>query len=204
MGDSHALMWLPAVLGAARHDGSAVVPLVRLGCTPAKWTSRFGNDACHEWYRWAISEVSRLRPRVTLVGGSIGEVPGPFTRAGIDGVVTAAHTLRNRAVVIGDPEGLDQDPVDCLLSPNATMATCTTTWSASSLAAYDEIARRVPRAGAGFLRTRGFVCFKRQCPAVVRRTIVWADGSSHLTAAYSSEVAAAFRAGLLSATRTRR
>ena len=100
MGDSHALMWLPAVLGTARHDGSAVIPLVRLGCTPAKWTSRFGNDACHEWYRWAISQVSRLRPRVTLVGGSIGELPGPFTRAGIDGVVMAAHTLRNRAVVV--------------------------------------------------------------------------------------------------------
>jgi peptidoglycan/LPS O-acetylase OafA/YrhL len=199
MGDSHALMWLPAVVRTARRDGSAVVPLVRLGCTPAKWTSRFGSDACQEWYRWAISEISRLRPRVTLVGGSIGEVPGPFTQAGIDGVVTAAHTLRNRAVVvIGDPEGLDQDPVDCLLSPNATMATCTTTWPASSLAAYDEIARRVPPAGGGFLSTRGFVCFKRQCPAVVRRTIVWADASSHLSDAYSSQIAAAFRAGLRS------
>ena len=205
MGDSHALMWLPAVLGAARHDGSAVVPLVRLSCTPAKWTSRFGNEACREWYRWALSEVRRLRPRVTLVGGSVRELQNSFTRAGIDGVVMAAHALRNRAVVvIGDPEGLDQGPINCLLSSNATMATCTTTWPRSSLAAYDEIARRVPRAGAGFLRTRGFVCFQRQCPAVVRRTIVWADASGHLTAAYSSEVAAAFRAGLLSATRTRR
>ena len=84
------------------------------------------------------------------------------------------------------------------------MATCTTTWPACSLAAYNEVARRVTRAGAGFLRTRGFACFQRQCPAVVGRTIVWADASSHLTAAYSSQIAAAFRAGLLSATRMRR
>jgi hypothetical protein len=127
----------------------------------------------------------------------------PYTRSSIAGIVTAAHTLRDQhAVVIGDPEGLDKDPVDCLLSPNASMATCTTTWPASSVTPYNEIARRVPQAGAGFLRTRGFVCIKRQCPAVVDQTIVWADGSSHMTAAYSTHVAAAFRAELRSTTRT--
>ena len=202
MGDSHALMWVPAVVGAAQRDHRAVVPLLRLGCTSAKWTSRYGSNACHAWYRWAINQIRRLRPQVVLLGSSVDESMTPFTRAAIAGMLTAAQTLRDQnVVVIGDPEGLDKDPVDCLLSANASMATCTTTWPASALEPYDEIARKAPKAGAGFLPTRGFVCFERECPLVVDRTIVWADSSSHMSAAYSAHVAAAFRAQLRAATR---
>jgi len=202
MGDSHALMWLPAVRETARRAHWKVVPLIRLGCMPAKWTSRYGNASCKAWYRWAISQVRRLRPRITFLGGSVDEQMTPFTQAAISGMVTAEQTLRGQgAVVIGDPEGLDQDPVDCLLAANASMATCTTTWPASDLVAYDEIARRVHQAGGRFLRTRGFVAYQRQSPAVIDDTIVWADSSSHLTYAYSAHIAAAFQAGLRSANR---
>jgi peptidoglycan/LPS O-acetylase OafA/YrhL len=199
MGDSHAMMWLPAVVEMARRDGRAVVPLLRLGCTPAKWTSAYGKKACHDWYRWALHQIRLLDPELTLLAGSIDEQLTPLTRAAINGILTAATTLKGRpVVVVGDPEGLNRDPVDCVLSRRASMATCTTTWPRSSLAPYDEIARRVPNTGAGFLRTRGFVCFERQCPAVIGRTIAWAD-TNHLSAAYSAQVAAAFRAGILRA-----
>jgi hypothetical protein len=117
---------------------------------------------------------------------------------------TRALDGSGKVLVIGDPEGLDQDPVDCILSRNASMATCTTTWPSQTLEFYDEIARRVTRLGAGFLRTRGFVCFERRCPVVIGRTIVWAD-SNHLSAAYSAQLAGAFRAALGQAiARTRR
>ena len=141
--------------------------------------------ACRDWYRWATSVAARLRPQVIALGGSILERPTPFTRAAVDGMVAAARALKSvgSVVVIGDPEGLDRDPVDCLLSRNVSMATCTTTWPAASLVAYDDVAHRVARSGAGFLRTRGFVCFRRQCPSVIGRTIAWAD-ETHLSAAY--------------------
>jgi hypothetical protein len=200
MGDSHAIMWLPAVLEMARHDHWAVVPLVRLGCTPWKWPAGSEEGACQDWYRWAIGQIRRLHPRVTLLGGSIDQQPTPTTRAAIEGVVAAAQALRGvgRVVVVGDPEGLDRDPVDCVLSRHASMRTCTTTWPAQSLELYDEVARRVTRLGVGFLRTRGFVCFDRRCPTVIGRTIAWAD-NSHMSAAYSAEVAPAFRAEFLRA-----
>jgi peptidoglycan/LPS O-acetylase OafA/YrhL len=205
LGDSHAMMWLPSVLETARRDHWAVVPLLRLGCTPGKWTGSSGSAACRAWYRWALAEIGRLDPRVTLIGGSIDERQAPATRAAIEGVVAAAQALRARgnAVVIGDPEGLDRDPVDCVLSRGATMATCTTTWPARSIAAYDEVARRVTRLGAGFLRTRGFVCFERRCPAVIGNTIAWVD-TNHLSAAYSSGIARAFQAAFLRAIPKRR
>jgi peptidoglycan/LPS O-acetylase OafA/YrhL len=199
IGDSHAMMWLPSLLEAARRDRWGVVPLLRLGCTPGKWVSA-RRTACRDWYRWATSVAARLDPQVIAVGGSIGERPTPFTRAAVEGMVAAARALKSvgSVVVIGDPESLDRDPVDCLLSRNASMATCTTTWPAASLVAYDDIARRVTRSGAGFLRTRGFVCFRRQCPSVIGRTIAWAD-ETHLSAEYGVQIAGAFQAGFFGA-----
>jgi hypothetical protein len=119
---------------------------------------------------------------------------------GVDAVVSAAQALKGSGsvVVIGDPEGLGCDPVDCLLSRQASMAACTTTWPAQSLAAYDDVRRRVTQVGASFLGTRRLVCFQGRCPAVIGRTIAWAD-DNHLSAAYTASVTGAFRAALLEA-----
>ena len=201
IGDSHAMMWLPAVLEMAWHDHLAVVPLLRLGCTPSLWPTGRGSGECAAWFRWAASEIRRLHPRVTLVGGSIDQKLTPLTRAAIKGIVGAARELRGLGptVVIGDPEGLDFDPVDCLLSSSASMGTCTATWPASALTGYDEVQRQVTRLGAGFIATRGFVCYQRECPAVIGHTIAWVDGN-HMSAAYSGRVAGAFRAAYVRAT----
>jgi peptidoglycan/LPS O-acetylase OafA/YrhL len=203
LGDSHALEWLPPLLELARRDDWAVVPLLRLGCTPSKW---LGKDAttCRAWYRWAVREAVRLHPQATLIGGSIDQQVTPTTRAAMSGVLATARTLRGNGhvAVIGDPEGLSQDPVDCLLSSHATMATCTATWPASALAPYDGIERGAKQLGIGFLETRGLLCFDGRCPAVIGNTIAWMD-TNHMTVAYSVQVAGAFRAAFLAATKPR-
>ena len=203
IGDSHAMMWLPAVLEMAWLDDWAVVPILRTGCMPNRWVTGEGPAACRLWYHWAIGQVSRLHPTVTLVGGSVPERQSPVARAATDGVIAMASALRpfGSVVVIGDPESLSQSPLDCLLSRHASMATCTTTWPSSSLRLYDAVAARAKQLGAGFLATRGFVCFDRECPAVIGHTIVYRD-NNHVTAAYSAQVADAFRAGFLQALKT--
>lgn len=198
VGDSHAFMWLPAVLVMAKRDGWTVVPLIRFGCTPGKWFVTGGGDYCATWFRWAVARIRQLHPSVTLLGGSIGERPSAETESATAGVVTAARLLKplGRLVVIGDPEGLAVEPVPCLTAPHASLSSCMTTWPASSLVAYDRVARATETLGVGFLPTRGFVCYRRQCPAVVGRTIVWMD-NSHLTGIYSAQVAGAFRSAFL-------
>jgi peptidoglycan/LPS O-acetylase OafA/YrhL len=193
MGDSHAHMWLPPLLQMAQQDGWAVVPLVRLGCTPATWVTN--ERGCRDWYRWALGAAQRLHATVTLLGGSIDEHPSPYTRKAIESLLDTARALKTsgRVVVIGDPEGQSSDPVDCLLGSHATMATCTTTWPAATLALYDEVGRRAKQLGVGFLPTRQFVCFDGACPTVIGNTIAWMD-NSHLTVAYSTQIAAPFRA----------
>ena len=59
-----------------------------------------------------------------------------------------------------------------------------------------EIARRAKQIGVGFLPTRQFVCFQRECPAIIGHTIAWMD-NSHLTVAYSTQIADPFRAAFL-------
>lgn len=196
-GDSHAFMWLPAVLQMARRDNLAVVPLIRFGCTPGLWFTHAGPDVCRAWFRWGITQIRRLHPDATLLSGSIGERPSRETSAATEGVIRAARTLKplGRLAVIGDPEGMAVDPRPCVAA-RPPLARCMTTWPASSLAAYDLVARGVKRLHVGFVPTRGFVCYQRQCPAVVGHTIVWMD-NSHLTGLYSAQLAGAFRAAFL-------
>ncbi len=105
-------------------------------------------------------------------------------------------------LVIGDPEGLSRDPIDCLLSRHASMASCTTTWPPASLRPYNRVATRARHLGFGFLETRGWLCFQRRCPTVIGHTIAYWD-SSHITVAYAVHVSGAFRTAFLRATRTR-
>lgn len=201
-GDSHAWMWLPAVTEMAWRDGWDVVPLIRFGCTPHKWFTHVGPDSCRGWFRWAIREIRQLHPAVTLLSGSIEELPSPVRDASVEGMIAAAKLLRplGALVVIGDPEGLEFNAAQCVAARHASLSSCTTTWPASALSAYDEVARAVKGLGVGFLQTRGFVCYRRQCPAVIGHTIAWMD-NSHLTGAYSAELAGPFAAAFLQARR---
>ncbi|MDX6408818.1 MAG: hypothetical protein QOE13_1889 [Gaiellaceae bacterium] len=200
VGDSHAMMWLPAVLELAWRDGWVVIPILRTGCRPDRWVTNEGPESCRTWYRWAMREVRLLHPRITLIGGSIGERPSTAVPAAADGTIAMARGLApyGAVVVIGDPEGLREDPGDCLLSSHASMATCTTRWPPSTLRAYDRVATTMRRLRIGFIATRGFLCFERQCPTVIGTTVAYWD-TSHITATYALQIANAFRASFLRA-----
>ena len=118
----------------------------------------------------------------------------------MDGIIATARALKphGRVVVIGDPESLSMQPSDCVLSSHASMATCTTTWPPATLRSYDRVATATRRLGIGFIATRGFFCFERECPAVIGHTVAYWD-NSHITAAYAVQVASAFRTAFVRA-----
>ena len=107
----------------------------------------------------------------------------------------ALEPVSDRVVVIGDPQGVNRNPLDCLLARNASMALCTTTWSRLQVRPYDNISARVKRLGVGFLDTRPWFCLGSVCPTVIGHTIAYKD-PHHITVAYSVRVAAVFRAAL--------
>jgi hypothetical protein len=103
----------------------------------------------------------------------------------------AAKRVSGRAVVIGDPQGVKRNPLDCVLARNASMSRCTTTWSRLQVRPYDNVARRVKRLRIGFLDTRPWFCLGRVCPAVIGHTIAYKD-PHHITASYALRLGAVF------------
>jgi peptidoglycan/LPS O-acetylase OafA/YrhL len=208
IGDSHAQMWMPAILRMAEQDGWSVLPVVKSACTPnTTWTKEgdFGIDGtrldarvrvCRAWYAWALQQLKTLRPDVTLIAGVSGGASGQQAEAikrGFISLGSAAKPFSKNVVVMADTEGVAQQPVDCLLGRRATMARCTTSWSEDRFYANDDIAALSRVHGFSYIATRGWFCFESQCPMVVGRTVVYRD-TGHLTKAYAVDLAEPFRA----------
>ena len=200
MGDSHAYMWLPAVLEMAWHDHLAVVPLLRLGCTPANWPTGHGSGRCADWFRWAVGRVRRLHPNAVLLGGSIDQTRpgrrhrGRRRRRSRTGAARARprrghrrsrrRRLQSRRLP-AQVERHDGHLRDDVARERAQgLQPCAAGSDAGSGSASSPPAASSP--------------YQREYPAVIGHTIVWLDGN-HMTYLYSAQVAGAFRAAYLHA-----
>jgi peptidoglycan/LPS O-acetylase OafA/YrhL len=196
LGDSHAQMWLPPVLRLAKRDGWVVYPILRRGCTPITWIAHFGLDACRTWYGWAREQIRRLHPTVAIVTGNISQYHGKHGWLAARSTLAfarAASSGARRVIIVGDPEGLRKNPIDCLLRPHATMRDCTAVWWPAALWPYNYIRASAKRLGYGFVDSRGWFCFEAECPPVIGHTVIYGD-ERHVTAAYALTIAEPFRA----------
>jgi peptidoglycan/LPS O-acetylase OafA/YrhL len=196
-GDSHAQMWMPAILRMAQRDGWSVVPLVKQRCIPRTWTDRSGE--CAAWHRWARRQVTRLRPQVTLIVTSWASTFAPRRATGpVDSLSVATHKSSARVIVVGDAPGQRREPVDCLLARDATMKTCTSQPQAPALQTTAAIAANARKRGIGFVDSEGWFCARGSrkrllCPLVVDRTIAYMD-RGHVSQTYALRLASIFRA----------
>jgi peptidoglycan/LPS O-acetylase OafA/YrhL len=198
IGDSHAQMWMPAILRMAGRDGWVVLPLVKQSCIPRSWSG--STSACGTWYRWAKARASALHPTVTLIVASWAGTFGP--RRAIEPMASLSTAMRRfsaSVIVVGDAPTQSHDPVDCLLGQGATMKTCTATAKPAQLRTDDAIAAGARKHGIGFISTRGWFCAHPRgstveylCPMVINRTITWLD-RGHISQTYSLELASSFR-----------
>lgn len=195
-GDSHAQMWMPAILRMAQRDGWAVIPLVKTRCIPRTWAETSGE--CVTWSRWARRQVTRLRPVVTLIVTSWASTFAPRRAIGpVDALSVAVHKSTARVIVVGDAPGQRREPVDCLLARGATMKTCASRPPPAALSATAAIRSNARRRGIGFVDTEGWFCARgsrRQllCPLVVDRTITYFD-RGHVSETYALRLASVFR-----------
>jgi peptidoglycan/LPS O-acetylase OafA/YrhL len=202
-GDSHAQMWMPTVLAMAERDGWAVIPLVKSGCTPSLWKGRGypGTPAaavrqCHAWYGWASRKAKALRADVVLMAGCCSgavEATADATLLGYTSLTATVKPTAKSVIYVADPEGVHQQPVDCLLGRKANMRTCTTVRNSAHFAFNDDLAAVAKKRGFGFLATRAWFCVKYECPMVVGRTVVYRD-TGHITPPYALALTAPFRA----------
>ena len=211
IGDSHAQMWMPTILSLARHDGWQVRPIVKSRCSPYSWINNIGNPACRTWYRWAVGQITALRPQVVVVGGAYAATGGspaqvPAVLNGLTAFASAARRV-SKVVLLADVEGVGKDPVDCLLASGATMGSCTTVLTPELAILNDDLARSAKASGFSFLDTRSWFCFDARCPMVIGHTVVYLN-RGHITATYARELvqpfATAFKAATGAGTRSGR
>jgi len=197
-GDSHANMWMPAILHFAQGEGYDVRSIMKSGCTPAEWTVHGGPYAeCAAWYRWGVAQVRALDPSLVFVGASYNNEDNE----GIAGIYAFGASVRSsvqRIVVIGDPpvpSDQEQEPTDCLLSSHATMGRCSykeEPWQTAITTSAESATRDF---GGVFVDTVPWLCYQSICPMVVGHTVVKLN-RGHITSRYAEELAPLFTSAL--------
>ncbi len=201
IGDSHAQMWMPALLSMADHDGWTIIPIGKSACTPAQWTSPSGSPECHAWFKWAIPKAESLHPDVALITGAYGSSGASDVSTAMSAIGALTATMRHYAqhvVIIGDPPGESRQPVDCLLASSTNMNACSHTLTALQAPLDAEGAALAKGHGAGFIDTVGWFCYESKCPMVIGKTIAYSD-LGHVTQTYSLELSTVFRTAFLRA-----
>ena len=162
MGDSKAMMWMPAILAMAKQHGWVVHLVAKSGCSPAQWWNVVAATSdCNAWYRWAIRQTHSLRPDVTVIAGdmSSGFVgKAPAAGSGMASLLRKVKQYSKQVVVVEDPPRMVQQPVDCLLAGNANMSRCASSPTSDQLAVDEAVAAAVRGEEASYLGTRGWFC----------------------------------------------
>jgi len=194
-GDSHAAMWMPALIHFARSHHWRLVPLIKVGCVPAATRS----GSCAAWYSWALGQVRRLHPRAVVLSqtwwsGSAQE--------GIDAVSRELQDLAQltaRLAIIEDPPGSGRATLDCLLARHATLGSCAFRVTPDQAAIYSSVRREARAAHAAYVPTLRWFCVQGLCPAVVGTIVTYRD-PTHITATYARQLSRPFSATLATAT----
>ena len=187
IGDSHADMWMPAVIPVGVREGWDVVPLLKSGCGPTDWQSSSGPSDCRAWWRWAVTQMRTLHPDVTLVAGFYNWAGGgraPMVLTALDGDMRTLQRGLRRVVLIGDTPQRSGQPVDCLLSRRFAQTGCTETLASNQAALTGDVARVAADDHAGFIDPTGWFCDLGQCPLVVDNIIAYRD-NNHVSQTYA-------------------
>ncbi|MFN8573089.1 MAG: acyltransferase family protein [Gemmatimonadaceae bacterium] len=198
-GDSHAKMWMPALLRIAGEHRWDIVPMFKEGCTAAgiDWGGGLARGArapCVTWYSWALDQLKVLRPDViilsefytrTLQSGFGGGAQGVY--AGLEAQLRALVPLGARTVVFEDIPYQDQAPADCLTSTGSTIGTCSTSIDQTLASAVDSVRQLVETHGARFFPTSQWFCASGRCPVIIGSTIAYRD-QSHMSPVYAIQL----------------
>ena len=207
-GDSHVLMWLPALDQVALRSHWRLVVLGKPYCpaglvTPADppgWGAVGGPyTVCDQWHGWAVSTIRRLHPNLLIVsqltpylrpaahGGVETEVTPPQSAEGLVGLFRAVHEAGMAEVVLGDIPRLSEPAPACLSEHPDDVQACSvpaTPDSGTIESRYDNF-ERLAASGAGgrYVATTPWFC-SEVCTPVIGRYVVYMD-QFHVTATYA-------------------
>ena len=204
VGDSHARQWIPAIDALAKRYGYRAYYLVREGCPAADvtpWRKTGGpSNGCEEFQDWAVSQVARLEPAVTILGtqsdtnrGFVDDSGTHVTddadtlamfEAGMQRSVERLSAHSGRTVFIGDPPANDFQVSLCLSKRGASLRSCMAGRDQRSMELIAAGRRGAEAAGAEYVDPTPWFCVGNQCPAVIGHFVPRRD-LAHVTVEYA-------------------
>jgi peptidoglycan/LPS O-acetylase OafA/YrhL len=204
-GDSHALMYFPALEPIARERGWRLLALVKLGCTPAEAHVRNPNlgrgyDECDEWREDALRRIEKEKPDMVVVTGGVlfnvvedgekrdGEASGPILEAGYAKTLRRLRGTRAKVAAIQDIPHAPHDVSDCVSESLDDLERC----AFERGEAKDHYQFDVPAAreveGVELVDMTPAICPDDLCRAVIGNAITY-RGTNHLTATFARTLA---------------
>lgn len=189
LGDSHASMWTPAFVRAARRLGFRLVPLAKPGC--ALWALHENRPGwpCLSWWRGVLGVIARLRPSATIVSFLAGNYT--VSQAGLAArLVARVMRAVPHPVLLADPPSDDwyvnnvPTPAQCMAAPGANLARCALHLTPAIRASLQRIQAMVVSHGYPAIPTLQWFCEGDLCPTVIGGIVTSEDGN-HITPQYA-------------------
>ena len=206
-GDSHALMWLPALQGIARSAHWKLVVLNKDYCPAGlvtianqkTWPDPYGPDqVCDHWHRWAVSWIKANKPNLLVVtqasaylaptvnGGPARLIPSAQWSSGLSALLLAVRAPRMRTVVLGDIPALQVAGLTgpgCLSAHPENVQACTVPIQ-TAVSPLNQVEQSTAQAnGAEYVDTVPWFC-SRKCTAVISKYSPYFD-AVHITSIWA-------------------
>lgn len=208
-GDSHAGMWLPAMIRIAteRHwqlrlYGKPACPAPRLPFYDQQRSRPFVE--CDRFRDFVLDRIRAERPQFVVVTNESfsqkldrGVLVTPAQwQAGLTRTLTALHDTGARVVVLGDTPVLDQSGPECLAAHTRNITACFTTRSAATRRVWNGADQAAAAAtGSGYVSVLPWLC-TAVCTPVIGNVTVYRN-RFHLTATYAGMLSGVLADALL-------
>jgi SGNH domain-containing protein len=202
-GDSHAGMWLPALIEIARRRHWQLTFFGKPAC-PAPEIVVWNQPSCDRFRAYAEQQIVTARPDLVLIAsGSYGRKTGhdrPVTATEWQGGLTRTlESLRRsgaRVIVVGDTPVPARSGPQCLAVHAQDIAACFTTRAAATRRVFDGADQGAAQAtGAGYVAVLPWLC-GAVCTPVVGHVLVYRN-RFQLTATYARMLNGVLEAAVL-------
>ncbi len=211
LGDSHALMWLPAMVKAAAAEDWRIVTMMKGSCSPVLGTlnteaySRDKGVACRAWRKKAYAWLDDHPPDLLVLTFSDsfqlvdyrGRAYGSKVKPDVwnEGLKRSLARLpaQTQALVLGDVPRNTRSPIACLRESRDDISACVAPREPLDNRRVERALRAAARAeGAHFRTLYGKICTYDPCPLLQGDNLMWRD-RHHLTTSFVRKLAPSLR-----------
>jgi hypothetical protein len=207
-GDSHAWMWLPALVNVASSDGFKLVLIWMPGC-PAASLSVWNPDthsvltACNSFRSSSVALIKKLAPALVLLASRTTNMYGAHHelfsnaawQAGLEKTIGALKTKATAVAVIGDITAFNVQLPECLATYPEHVQHCSVSNPNKEVDEHVAAERAAAKAEAvAYIDPQPWLCTKT-CSPVIGSMAAYFD-SLHVTAVYAAYLSIEFQVAL--------